>query len=65
MKDKVISRKQLPTVLPLNSSMVCALVLDRVNAAGWVWGVCGTLFALAWVAALVCLYKQNEVEIPL
>ena len=60
---KVISRKNLPASIPLISTAVTWLVLDRLQAAGWVYGVMGTVLALAWIGAIVgmCTEKQTDV----
>lgn len=45
---RVISIKNLQMRMPLWPSLVAWLVLDRLNAPGWVDGVVGCFFAFAW-----------------
>ena len=60
---KVISNKNMPPRLPLISSIVVGLLLDRLHAAGWVWGACGAVFLVAWIASIYDLCVQNAVDI--
>lgn len=43
----------MPAQLPLQTTALAYLLLDRWQAAGWVWGVVGTVLALFWVLAIV------------
>lgn len=51
----VIKPKYLPTFPPTWQGVVLWLLLDRLQAVGWVHGVCWTLFGLVWVS---CLYAR-------
>ena len=52
-KRKVISSKNLPMRSPLIGALVWWLVLDKLGAPGWVWGVVGTMVVVAWIAFAV------------
>lgn len=63
MTHKVIAPKQTPARLPLNSTAICYLLLDRLSAPGWLWGVMGTLFVIVWAVSLFSLFTQKSVEL--
>jgi hypothetical protein len=42
---------------------VCWLLLDRLHAPSWVYGVVGTIFALIWIAAIATLFDGKLVDI--
>ena len=46
---KVISRKNLPTRMPLLGTIVYATALDYWNAPQWAWGAVGLLIVVAWI----------------
>lgn len=60
---KVISPKNEATKLPLWSTLISWLVLDRTQPPQWVWGVVGTIFALIWIASIVGIIRQEHVDI--
>lgn len=62
-KSKVIAYKNLPAKMPIVSSAVAYLFLDKFNAPGWVWGVVITLFSLLWIICIVAKIIQEEVEV--
>jgi hypothetical protein len=59
-KRLVVASANLPTRLPVWSSLITWLVLDRVKAPGWVWGVCGTIFAIVWITSIVLLFVEKQ-----
>jgi hypothetical protein len=61
--SKVISRKQLPTNLPLQFTAIVWLLLDRFDSPGWAWGVCGTVLALLWASAIHAMCGQEIVTL--
>lgn len=61
---KVISRKQLPTHLPLNSTLIMWLFLEKTDAPDLVWGAVGLLYFLFWVAAIIAIRQEEQVDIP-
>jgi hypothetical protein len=62
-KLKVISKKNLPTRFPLVSSCVAFLMLERFHAAGWIWGVAGTCFAVLWVACFYTAFNETQIDL--
>jgi hypothetical protein len=62
-KRKVISKKNLPTNLPLVSSLVFWLVLDKLNAPGWAWGVVATLMIILWIVSIIDIFIREDFEI--
>lgn len=63
MERKVIPRKRLPANLPTMGTLVWYMFLDKINAPGWVWGVMGTLFTVFWIASIVAMFVQKEVDV--
>lgn len=61
-KIKVLKPKYLPTRAPVSLTMATCLLLDRVKAPGWVWGVVGTLLMVLWVAFFASLGREEMVE---
>lgn len=60
---KVLSQKQLPIRSPIWGCIVYWLLLDRLDAAGWVWGVAGTLLAVLVISWVCSLFMYDSVEI--
>lgn len=60
---KVISYKNLPSKIPLLSSAVAYLLLEKFNAAGWVWGVFITLFSLIWIVMIYGLATEETTDV--
>jgi len=60
---KVISYKQIPVRIPTVPTIVAWLLLDRLQAAGWVWGVVGTMFALIWISSVTTFFMQETVDV--
>lgn len=56
---KVISAKYLPARPPLLMSFVWWLMLDRLKASDWVWGVVGTLGAIVWIVGIYGMCTQK------
>ena len=64
-KRRVIAMNQLPMRPPIIPTLVYWLVLDRLEAPGWVWGVVVTLTAAAWIVWIVDVLNRDDVEISL
>jgi len=60
---KVISAKYLPTKLPIYQTAVLYLILAHFDCSEWVWGACGVLFAIHWLAAIVLMITEKQIEI--
>lgn len=61
-KQKVISRRNLPIRMPLVKTVVAYLLLDRLNAAGWVWGIVITLFSIYWLIFIIAIVTEQGVD---
>jgi hypothetical protein len=62
-KRKVIITKNLPGRYPLQLTVIVYLVLDKFNADGWVWGVCGAFMFILWLAAIFDNATSEKVDI--
>lgn len=60
---QVIDYENLPPRLPLVSTIVAYLFLAHLDAAGWVWGVIGTFFALLWLGSVYSLFTVEKVDV--
>jgi len=60
---KVIARKNTPTGLPIFTTVVIYLMLDKFHAAPWVWGAVGTLLIIIWIAAIIRICTEKSVDI--
>lgn len=63
MKRNVISRKNLPVRLPMPMTISLGLLLDRLDAPGWVWGVGGAAMVIIWISAILLLASEEETEV--
>ena len=61
--EKVISVKNLPARFPVLTTAVSYLYLDKYNAAGWVWGVVGTVLAILWILVVIVKAYEEETDI--
>lgn len=62
-KKKVIDRNELPARYPVVTTIVAFLALDYWKAPQWVWGAVGVLFLIIWIACIIAIYNQEEIEI--
>jgi hypothetical protein len=62
MKRKVINNRNLPARLPLWSTVTTGLVLDRLNAPGWLWGALSVFFVLIWAAVIQDILTSQVME---
>ena len=60
---RVLSALDLPTRLPIMTTIVAWLLLDRLSAPGWVWGIAGTLLVIYWIACVVTLWTEKSVRL--
>lgn len=60
---QVIPMKFLPYRYPFYQTATIGLLLDRIKAPGFVWGIMGAFMFVIWIA--VFIDKQNEEEIDL
>lgn len=57
---RVIDASCLPLRMPLLPSIVLWLLLDRLQAPGFVWGIVGTIMALLWISWVCCKLGYEE-----
>jgi hypothetical protein len=60
---KVLSFSALPSRLPIWQTATCWLMSDRLHAAGWVWGVLGSLMALLWMGSIAGMIREEQVDL--
>lgn len=60
---KVISTEDIPISSPASLTISIGLLLDRFDAAGWLWGVFGTVFAIIWVCVIVRRLTEKPTRI--
>ena len=61
-KINKIGFQYLPAKLPVSSTAVTWLLLDRFQAPQWAWGAAGVWFLLVWIICLVAVWNQNLVH---
>ena len=62
-KTKVISTKNMPFRLPIYQTLVAWLVLERMDASGWIYGAVGMLFVFVWIIAICGLIYSEQVSV--
>lgn len=62
-KKKVIKVGNLPTRLPLLTTAVSWLILDRIQAPSWLFGSVGTILFIIWVTALHSMLTERKIDI--
>jgi hypothetical protein len=63
MNRKVISYKNLPGKVPLTDGILAYLLLDKFHAVPWIWGAVGTLWGILFIASVVGIWTQKDVDI--
>ena len=61
-KSKWIHPKNVPLKLPVTSSVVLYLLLDKLQVAGWVQGVAWTVMSLIWLGVVVAIFNSERLE---
>ncbi len=59
---RIIKRSRIGSGLPLQTTACGWLLLDRFEVHGWGLGVFWTLVAILWVAAVILLVFEEEVD---
>jgi hypothetical protein len=62
-KRKVISRKNLPTRLPIWPTAIIWLLMDYYNASDITHGVVWTIWAILWIVVIVNFWTEEEKEV--
>ncbi len=60
---RVISGKRMPVRLPIVGCCVWWLMLDRLHAPDWVYGLVGGVAVLVLIGLAVVVWKQVEVDV--
>jgi len=60
---KVISRLNIPSTLPLYSTITVALALDYWNATEWVIGAVGVIFIVFWISSIKNIIIEKDIDI--
>lgn len=63
-KKVTIKPSSLPMASPLIFIIVYGLLLDRLAAPGWVWGVLGTISVILTITFLGQRLKGMERDVP-
>ena len=61
-KAKWIHQNNVPLKLPVTSSVVLYLLLDKLQVAGWVQGVAWTVMSLIWLTGIVAIVNSERLE---
>lgn len=59
----VIKRSNIPTKLPVFNTLTIIMALSFFHVPGWAWGVVLTITVLFWLAIIVKLLKEEEIDI--
>ncbi len=62
-RPKVIAPKNLPTNPPIWTPVLTWLILDRLQPAGWVYGVVWTIVIIICAFSLFRFFYQDETEL--
>lgn len=63
LKQKVISKNNLPYKLPTFETLVTILALDYWDAPQWICGAVGLLFVFLWIGVIVNICNNTTVDI--
>lgn len=58
-----IKRTNLPVNAPVLLTAVTFLLMDRLRAPGWVYGVAGTVLVILWISFFVSFFTEKEVDV--
>ena len=60
---KVVKLSNLPSRSPLWLALLLWLFLDRVHAAGWIWGAVGVVWVLLMIRWIAAQFIEDETDI--
>lgn len=60
---KVISRKNLPTKLPLTLTLTIYLALDHWSAPEWLYGALSLYLIVVWIYIVIRVFKEEQVDV--
>jgi hypothetical protein len=61
---KVLSRKNIPSKLPIWNSLTCWLSLEYFKAPQWLYGAMGVLFVIIWTYCILYILTEKQTELP-
>ena len=62
-KNKVISCNNLPTKLPVFQTLTCWLVLEKLNASLFLYGVVSTILIIAWIGSIFGIVNEEKIDL--
>jgi len=60
---KKIHFKNLPARMPLNSTAIAYLLLDKFKVSELFWGIAIAFYSFLWIAYFVPLFKEEDIDI--
>lgn len=60
---RVISRKILPSKLPVFETLCLVMALDYYNAPQWLMGAVGLYCVIRWIATFIAISKEKQINI--
>jgi hypothetical protein len=64
LRRVVLPRDAFPTRIPIWATLVLGLLLDRIGAPGWVWGVAGSVMLLLIGGAIYLVSIEDAKKLP-
>ena len=61
--NKVVASKNLPSKLPVATTIAVSLLLDRLHAPPMAWGVWVALAAMVWLGSTWAIFNSTYVDI--
>jgi len=62
-KTKTIKRANLPAKPPFGMTVLAYLLMDKFQVGGIVQGVVWTLVVLLWIALIVAIWNEDDIDI--
>lgn len=63
MKKKVLSRHNFPSGIPVFKIATTYLLLDKFQAAAWIWGAVGCGWFVLVCVAIHAMHDDEEIDI--
>ena len=62
-ENKVISRKNLPTQLPIGTTILLLVTLDHFNAPDWLGGFVICFLTIGWIVSIIAISNEKHKDI--
>jgi hypothetical protein len=62
-KTKTIKRTNLPARMPWGMTALAYLLMDKFQISGIIQGVIWTLIVLFWLAVIVSIWNEDDIDI--